>query len=328
MLDTNLVRAFIVVAQNLSFTRAAELLGTTQPLLSRAMRRLEDIVGEELIDRRKRQIALTPSGAAFLEEAQGILDHVGVALRRARSAGDGSLETLRIGYVPAIWLQNFHGGIRKFRRASPEIELDMRGMTSQQQTEALRAGEIDLGLTHLSNCDRRGLAWRVVGRNQLVLAIPSDWPVTPGRSIELASLRDRPFVLSDPEVAPELYAAHTAACRNAGFEPQVAAYARGSAELRFLVAAGFGVGFAYETALLTPVDGIRFMPMASVPEELQIESYVVWLPRRAPAHVQDFIDCMTSETYAAAVVLDGDEFGIEWRRASFDEAPRPEAYDR
>src|SRR5262245_27204013 len=120
-LDVELVRAFIVVAQNLSFTRAAEQLGTTQPLLSRSMRRLEDVVGEELFDRRKRQIALTPSGAAFLEEAQGVLDQLGLALRRSQMAGRGSPKTLRVGYLGSMWMQTFHRGIRKFRSLHPEV---------------------------------------------------------------------------------------------------------------------------------------------------------------------------------------------------------------
>jgi len=326
-LDSNLIRAFIVVAENLSFTRAAEQLGTTQPLLSRAMRRLEDVVGEELFDRTNRQIALTPSGAAFLEEAPGVLDQIGVALRRAQMAGGGNPQSLRIAYASATWGHTFHRGIRKFRRMFPDIALEMRIMAAQEQADALRAGEIDLGLTHLNDCDRHELTWRIIGRNQLVLAIPSDWPVTPGQPVELATLRDRPFVLAPPDAAPDIYAAHIAACQSAGFEPRVAAYVRDAAELRFLVAAGFGAGFVYESALLTQVDGIRFLPMANAPKKLSVDTYVLWLPRRAPAAVRAFIDCMTSEACTAAIVQNGDAFGIEWRRTRFEDAPKGEHSD-
>lgn len=317
-MDTDLVRAFIVVAQNLSFTRAAEELGTTQPLLSRSMRRLEDVVGEELFDRRKRQIALTPSGAAFLEEAQGILDQLGMALRRAQVAGRGSPETLRVGYTASMWMQTYHRGIRKFRRLFPEVHLDLRMMRPDEQTNALRCGDIDLGLMHFSNSDRSDLTWKIIGRDQIVLAIPSDWPADPGRPIDLASLRDRPFVLADPEIAPELYAAHVACCESAGFQPRVAGYNRDPAELRFLVAAGLGAGFTFETALLMKLDGIHFAPMANPPKNLSIDTHVMWRPRRTPANARAFIDCMTSETYVASIVSNPDSFGIEWRRTRFD----------
>jgi DNA-binding transcriptional LysR family regulator len=321
MLDTDLVRAFIVVAQNLSFTRAAEQLGTTQPLLSRSMRRLEDVVGEELFDRRKRQIALTPSGAAFLEEAQGVLDQLGLAFRRAQMAGHGSPQTLRVGFMASMWMQTFHRGIRKFRGLHPELALDLRMMRADEQANALRCGDIDLGLMNFNNCDRSDLTWRLVGRERYILAIPSDWPHVPGQAIDLASLRDRPFVLADPAIAPEIHAAHIACCDNAGFQPQVVRYNRDGSELRFLIAAGFGAGFAFESALLTQLDGIHFAPMKPSPETLFADSHVVWAPRRTPPSARDFIECMTSETYAASVIPQEDGFGIAWRRAVFEGSP-------
>ncbi len=317
-MDTDLVRAFIVVAQNLSFTRAAEQLGTTQPLLSRSMRRLEDVVGEQLFDRSKRQIALTPSGAAFLEEAQGVLDQLGLALRRSQMAGRGAPRTLRVGYMASMWMQTFHRGIRKFRLQHPEVILDLRMMASDEQANALRCGDIDVGLMNFNNCDRRELTWRIVGRERMILALPSDWPAEPGQPVELASLRDRPFVLADPDQAPEIHAAHIACCDSAGFQPNVVRYNRDGAELRFLIAAGVGAGFAFESALPMKFDGIHFAPMTPAAETLYVDSHVVWAPRRAPANTLDFIDCMTSETYAATVSSTGEGFALEWRRASFE----------
>ena len=321
-LDTELVRAFIVVAENLSFTRAAEQLGTTQPLLSRSMRRLEDVVGEELFDRRKRQIALTPSGAAFLEEAQGILDQLGLALRRAQTSGHGAPRTLRVGYMATMWMQTFHRGIRKFRQRHPEVTLDLRMMGSQEQTNALRCGDIDIGLMSFDNCDRRELTWRIVGRERLILALPSDWPFPIGQAVDMASLRDRPFVLADPDQAPEIHAAHIACCDKAGFQPRVVRYNRDWAELRFLIAAGIGAGFAFESALPMKQDGIHFTPITPTPEAFYVDSHVVWSPRRTPATIRAFIDCMISETYAANVVRTDVGFGIEWTRATFESSDR------
>lgn len=317
-LDSNLVRAFIVVAQNLSFTRAAEALGTTQPLLSRSMRRLEDIVGEALFDRSRRQIALTMAGEAFFQEAQAILDQIGVALRRAQMAGTGSPTTLRVGYMAVMWMQTFHRGIRKFRRQFPEVSLDLRMMGPDQQANALRGGDIDVGLMHFNSCDRRGLVWRTIGRDQMIVALPSDWPEASGQAVDLASLRDRPFVLADPAIAPDIHAMHIACCESAGFQPNVVRYNRDASELRFLVAAGFGAGFTFETALLTKLDGIKFAPLANPPHPPCVDSHVVWLPGRTPANAEAFIECMTSETYTASIIPEQDSFGLEWRRAVFD----------
>jgi len=316
-LDTKLIEAFIVVAHNLSFTRAAEELGTTQPLLSRAIRRLEDVIGEELIDRRSRQIALTPAGLALQQEAQNILNQIGVAFQRARSAGHGSPGLLRIGYVGAVLSQVFHRGIRKFHKIHPEVTLDLIMMSGSAQTDALRAGELDFGILRFDDHDRRNLTWKVIGRSRLILAVPADWALPPDQPVDLATLRDAPFIFAHPDAAPDVHAAHVASCDAAGFQPRNIRYVRESDELRFLVAAGFGAGFVYETTLLTQMDGVRFLPIANPPENLFVDFYLTWLPQHPPRLAQSFISCMTDETYVAWVMERDGGFALEWRHAIF-----------
>lgn len=317
-MNIELVRMFIAVAENLSFTRAAEKLGTTQPLLSRSIRRLEDLIGQELFHRSKRRITLTPSGAAFLEEAQGIIDRSSLAVRRAQMAGKGAPGTLRVGYMASMWMQTFHRGIRKFRGLYPEGTLELRMMQPNDQANALRRGEIDIGLMNFDHSNGQGLVWHTIARERYILAIPSDWPHRPSQPIDLATLRDRPFILADPELAPEIHAAHVACCKRAGFQPHIAAYNRDSAELRFLIASGLGAGFAYESALLMHVDGIHFAPMTASHGTFFSDSHMGWVPRDLPASMRDFISCMDSETYIAeAKPIDG-SFTLEWQRTIFD----------
>lgn len=316
-MDTKLIEAFIVVADNLSFTRAAEQLGTTQPLLSRAIRRLEDVVGEELIDRRSRQIALTAAGLALRREAQNILNQIGVAVQRARSAGHGSPGLLRIGYVGAAHSQFFHRGIRKFRETHPEVTLDLIMMSGSSQVDALRAGELDFGILRFDDHDRQNLTWKIIGRARLILAAPADWALAPNQPIDLATLRDAPFIFAHPDIAPDVHAAHVACCDAAGFQPRIVRYVRESDELRFLVATGFGAGFVYETTLLTQMDGVRFLPIANPPENLFVDFYLTWLPQHPPRLAQSFIACMTQETYIASIVPRDEGFGLEWHHAAF-----------
>jgi DNA-binding transcriptional LysR family regulator len=317
-MDTDLIKSFVVVARHLSFTLAAEDLGTTQPLLSRAMRRLESIVGEDLFNRKNRQIALTPSGVAFLAEAQGILDQVNIALRRASAAGHGAKGLLRLGYVSTSQFQTFHRGIRKFRKLHPDVSLEFRLMTAVEQANALRAGELDAGLLQFTNFDRRELTWKSVGRSWLILAIPSDWPIKTGKPVELSLLRDRPFVFADPEIAPDMHAAQVACCNRAGFQPREMHYCRDANELRFLVAAGVGVAFVPDNALFSKMDGIHYAPIHDPPSNLFFDFYIVWLPRRSSSRTLSFIDCMTSETYAISITQKKDGFHAEWQKARFD----------
>ncbi len=315
-MDTNLLRAFIVVAQNLNFTRAAEQLGTTQPLLSRAMKRLEDIIGEELFDRQKRQISLTPSGATLLEEAPAILDREGFALRRAQMAGRGAPQTLRIGYGNTMWAQMLYRGIRAFRAVHPEFHLDFRLMAPAEQAEALRCGEIDAGIMGTSKCDRRDLVWRVIGREPYILALPSDWPVLKDEPVDLAMFRDQPFLLADPIRAPDVHAACLACCKAAGFEPRIVKFIQDPAELRFLVAAGMGAGFVFASGLQTRLEGIVFMPMSALQPESYMEMHLIWRDRLLPAGLRAFIDCMSAETFITEIVKSEGGFAVDWRRTS------------
>jgi DNA-binding transcriptional LysR family regulator len=86
-IDLELIRRFIVVAEELNFTRAAARLGMAQPPLSAAIGRLERKLGVRLLERTSRRVALTPAGAVLLEQGRIAVEAAGAAIERARRAG-------------------------------------------------------------------------------------------------------------------------------------------------------------------------------------------------------------------------------------------------
>ncbi|MFC3173697.1 LysR family transcriptional regulator [Novosphingobium bradum] len=311
-MDTRLLECFVVAARTLSFTRAAEQLGTTQPLLSRTIKRLEDVVGEPLFDRSRRRIALTAAGAALLDEAPGLIDHASLALRRAQIAGSGAPRTLRVAYSNSMWSHMAYRGIRAFRMAHPELQLDLRLMSANEQADALRCGEIDVGLAGATVFETRGLHWRTIGREPYILALPSDWDVPRGVPIDLTLLRNRPFLIPDPVVGTEAHNALMACCMAAGFRPLLAKHARDASEMRFLVAAGLGAGFAFASGLQNQFDGVYFAPIADQPAESIVEIRVSWAEQRLPEAIQSFIRHMMAHAYSTEIVTDGDGFRLKW----------------
>jgi DNA-binding transcriptional LysR family regulator len=315
-METELVRAFISVSRNLSFTRAAEELNTTQPLLSRAIRRLEDIIGEQLFDRNSRQIRLTTPGTAFLEEAQDILDQVNRGIRQARAAGHGVRKTLRVGYLPTFHQQNVSRSIQRFRAAHPEVELDFRLMKRDDQAAALRAGELDAGLLDGGVCDRRDLAWDVIGQNHVILAIPSEWGFDPGQPIDLADLKGRPFILPDPDEVPDMHIMLMMLFTRASVEPIVLKYVHDMAESRFLVSAGQCAAFVFATSLLTSIEGIDFIPIRNIPSALVLDFYVIWHPKRMSPTLREFVEYVSDEVQAPEIFRKGNRYTVEWRDIS------------
>ncbi|MEW1859860.1 LysR family transcriptional regulator [Streptomyces sp. NPDC088194] len=137
-LDLRLVRYFVVVAEHLHFARAAQALHVAQPSLSRQIQRLEDTLGVRLLDRTTQGSALTPAGAAFLPQAQGLLQAAGQATRTARSAARA--HTITVGYVEDLVVT---AAVRELRRRYPEAHVRTRHL-DWNETRALPDRKVDV----------------------------------------------------------------------------------------------------------------------------------------------------------------------------------------
>ena len=310
-MDTRLIEYFVALADARSFTRAAEELGMSQPALSRLIRRLEDTAGTRLVDRRGRQIALTPAGETLLVEARMIVDQVNLALTRTLAAADPVHRILRVGYSTVD--TPLHRGIVKFRGRHPDVYLRfLSGKTAAEQADLLRCGDLDVGLFHFFNCDLNGLGWNRISRLRFVLAVLAEWPFPSDRPIHLAELADRPFVLSDPNFSPEIHDAQLAYCQGAGFRPKVARFGRERAQLTMLVASGFGACFLLEPALRLRADGVRYLVIERPPTDIFTDFYVAWLARAPSPLITDFVRCLTSEARDPRITMKDGRYDIEW----------------
>lgn len=215
------LRYFVAVAEELSFTRAAQRLHIAQPPLSMQIRRLERTLGAELFDRSRREIALTAAGEALLTEARRLLVQVDQALRAAQQAGAGDVGRLTVGFVPSASNAALPAYVRAFRARHPRVELFLRELPPDDLVTALHNGGVDVCFLYLPFADER-LATRTVEREPLIAVLPADHRLAAGpRAAPLAvsALRDEPFVLPARHRMPGLNARVLEACRRAGFEP-------------------------------------------------------------------------------------------------------------
>ncbi|MDQ1018448.1 LysR family transcriptional regulator [Streptomyces afghaniensis] len=244
MLPLPQLHAFVVLAEELHFGRAADRLGIAQPPLSQQIRRLEDKVGHALFTRSPGRVALSAAGRELLPAARRALTGLTEGLAAARAAGSGRTGHLRIGFAASLALTVLPGLLRTHRERFPQVELDIREMTTAPQLAALRDGTIDVGLLREPPDDDPDLAFRTVLTEPFVAVLPSSHPLAVHRTIALADLADSPFVLLPRESGPGLHDRITALCATAGFTPRVAQEAVEWQTVCALVETGLGVSLA------------------------------------------------------------------------------------
>ncbi|MEP7352017.1 MAG: LysR family transcriptional regulator, partial [Acidobacteriota bacterium] len=120
-METQHLRLFCVLAEELHFTRAAFLLNVSQPSLSHQIKQLEDELGTQLLERTNRRVRLTEAGEVFLVRATRILEQMDQAVREATKIGQGESGSLSIGVVSTAVCSYLPEMLRTFRRESPHL---------------------------------------------------------------------------------------------------------------------------------------------------------------------------------------------------------------
>jgi DNA-binding transcriptional LysR family regulator len=256
------IRAFVVVAEELHFGRAAVRLHLTQPPLSRQIMLLEQEVGVSLLDRRGRTVKLTPAGRVFLTEARRILRLAEESTLAVRRIPDGDGGTLVVGFTAV----SVHGYVQSFlRRAGrelPHVDLVLREQVTAEQVEAIAAGDIDLGFVR-PPVARSGLLSRVVHSERLLLAVPAGDPLgDAGEPADAGQLDGRDLVMYSPVESRYFYELLRDVTARARARPRYVQYVSQVHTMLALVQAGVGLAIVPESATAMHPDGVVFVSLA------------------------------------------------------------------
>jgi len=203
-MDQRYLRYFVAVAEEMSFTRAAERLHTVQPSLSQQIRRLEEIVGTQLFYRQKRRLQLTEAGRIFLQESRNILQYTDHAIALARQAARAEAGFMTIGFIPGAEGEIFPRILPILRGKYPDIELSLRSLTTPEQLEALQNREINVGFLR-PPIDNPDIAFETVLREKIVVAVKSNHRLAKHKRIPVRALAAVPFLEVSREIAPLLH---------------------------------------------------------------------------------------------------------------------------
>ncbi|WGS53075.1 LysR family transcriptional regulator [Paraburkholderia sp. D15] len=200
-LELRHIHAFVCVARQLHFSRAADELGIAPPSLTKLIQEAERLLGVRLFHRTKRSVALSAAGHAYLAEALVALDHLARGEERALLAERGELGRVEVGYVASAAyagvLQRSVGG---FRAAHPGVDVSIREVPMDTVAAMLGDGQLDAAYVRPPLPLADGIAAVTVHRDRFVLALPADCPLAASAErIKPAQLRDQCFVLPEQE---------------------------------------------------------------------------------------------------------------------------------
>jgi DNA-binding transcriptional LysR family regulator len=215
------LEAFVAVATELHFGRAAHSLQIAQPTLSELIRRLEREVGTPLLTRTTRRVALTGAGFELLGRAKVILDDVAAAAAAVRRVAHGDAGTVKLGITPPVAPVLAPHLADLLGQHAPEVDLLTRRMWAPDLARAIADGSVDVAITCGRVADPPGVVGETFCAEPFFVHFRDDHRLAGRDSVQLADLgRDRLGMPSDA-LFPAWAAAQRQVLDDAGVAPPV-----------------------------------------------------------------------------------------------------------
>ena len=257
------IRYFLAVAEERHFTRAAAKLGIGQPPLSQQIKDLEAEIGTQLFHRLAHGAELTAAGEAFLEGVKEMPALAQQATKAAQRAARGETGSLRVGFTASSAFNTVvPSAIRAFRRAYAGVELTLEEANTTRLVAGLQDGSFDVAFLRPGGAESEAFQVRLLSEEPMMVALPARHPAAAQQEVELAILKDDPFLLFPRSIGPTLYDGIMGACREAGFEPKIGQLAPQIASIINFVAAELGVSIVPASMSQLQVSGVTYRPIA------------------------------------------------------------------
>jgi DNA-binding transcriptional LysR family regulator len=201
MPDLRQLRAFVAVAEQLSFTRAAELLHLQQQSVSKTIQQLEAELGVELLERTTREVRLTPAGQALARSGPQVLAAADDAFEGARQIGTGSLGRIRVGVTPAITTLDREQVIDALRDTDAGPSVAFYELRPADIVKRLREREVDLALVRSTLTDP-SIHRAELRSTPSVICLRDDHPLANRDVLALADLDGQRLLMASPPGTP------------------------------------------------------------------------------------------------------------------------------
>ncbi|GAA3288355.1 LysR family transcriptional regulator [Nesterenkonia halobia] len=277
-MEVHQAQAFLAVAEELHFGRAAARLSMAQPPLSRLIKQLERSLGAELFDRSTRHVALTTAGRALIAPAQHLVEASEEASQTVRNTLTGETGRVRVGFAGASINRKVGELARQVRTARPGLMLELySSQFSHIGLERVRDGSLDLVIGRWDFLPSE-VDSAVIALEEVMVVLPATHRLASAARVDLAELGEEPWVTLPGGTGSALHNRLNSLSMAAGVVPRVVQVAPDSWTLVVLVGAGMGCALSLDSVRdNVSSDGVVFRSLAS--SERPLEVRMIW--RRA-----------------------------------------------
>lgn len=196
-MELRVLRYFLTVAKEQSFTKAAEQLHITQPTLSRQLAAFEEELGTVLFIRNGKNITLTDEGILLKRRALEILDLEERTLEELKGTNELIEGTVTVGCGEFTVIENLAKICKKYKEKYPLVQIAIHTATTDKIYEMMNKGLVDVGL-FMEPIDTEGLDYiRIMDSDHWVVSMRPDDPLAEKEYIEKQDLLEKPLILPE-----------------------------------------------------------------------------------------------------------------------------------
>ncbi|MGY6555972.1 MAG: LysR substrate-binding domain-containing protein [Wenzhouxiangella sp.] len=293
LMNIRAIQYLVKLAEVRHFGKAAELCFVSQPTLSTQIRKLEEELGVQLVERSPRQVMLTRVGEDIVQRCRQILTEVDAIRATARRSRDPHSGVLRLGIFPTLAPYLLPHMVPEIRRRFPELTLRLFEEKTERLLDMLVQGRLDAAIMALPVAGDQLIA-RQLFEEPFVVAMPEGHPLSRQKSIRVEALADQELLLLEDGHCLRDQA--LAVCQLAGAHEQLDFHATSMETLRQMVAANTGITLLPTLAIKPPVSPTENLVIR--PFRGRAPSRTIAMVWRKSSALSDFLEEL-SDVFAA-----------------------------
>lgn len=289
-MNTNQLKYFIAVADNLNFTKAAEKFFISQTAMSLQIKALEKTLKVELFNRNNRKVTLTPEGIIFYKEAKHILDHINAAINDIANLSSNSMGNLKIGFVKNFSsTNNISKFIKEFKNRFPKVNISLTDGDSETLYAQLSHGDLDLIFNidfNSENCSK--FSYKPLNKEPIFLILNKEHTLAKRTTINISDLKDLDLITLNRNVCPNGFDKMISDFFNSGFSPKISKQCSSIDMILLMIELNMGVTLLPKCISIPTNNNLIFIPINN--SDFYVNSVVIWNKLTSNPNVNLFID--------------------------------------